>query len=74
MRLLRTGREVTDLDNSWNGFSKLEFVPETRVAMALTEKYKIALEEYDDFGQYGIENKIEPANVSADDRTNLRGV
>ncbi len=38
------------VDNSWSGFSKLEFVPETRVAMTLTEKYKIALEEYDDFG------------------------
>jgi hypothetical protein len=38
------------VDNSWNGFSKLEVVPETRVAMALTEKYKVALEEYDDFG------------------------
>ena len=38
------------VDNSWNGFAKLEFVPETRVAMALTERYKIALEEYDDFG------------------------
>jgi hypothetical protein len=38
------------VDNSWNGFSKLEFVPETRVAMALTEKFKVAVEEYDDFG------------------------
>jgi|SRR5665213_2456402 len=38
------------VDNSWNGFSRLEFVPETRVAMALSEKYKVALEEYDDFG------------------------
>ncbi|MEO7205537.1 MAG: cytochrome b/b6 domain-containing protein [Steroidobacteraceae bacterium] len=38
------------LDNSWNGLSKLEFVPETRVAMALSEKYKVALEEYDGFG------------------------
>ena len=38
------------LDNSWNGFSKLEFMPETRVAMALSAQYKIALEEYDDFG------------------------
>ena len=38
------------VDNSWNGFSRLEFVPETRVAMALTERYKVALEEYDDFG------------------------
>jgi len=27
------------VDNSWNGFSKLEFVPETRVAMALSEKH-----------------------------------
>jgi hypothetical protein len=39
------------VDNSWNGFSKLEFVPETRAAMAITEKYKLALEEYDDFGR-----------------------
>ena len=38
------------VDNSWNGFSNLEFVPETRVAMALSERYKVALEEYDDFG------------------------
>lgn len=38
------------VDNSWNGFSKLEFVPETRVALALTEKFKVAVEEYDDFG------------------------
>jgi len=39
------------VDNSWNGVANLEFVPETRVAMALTEKYKLALEEYDDFGR-----------------------
>jgi hypothetical protein len=39
------------VDNSWNGFSHLEFVPETRVALGLSEKYKIALEEYDDFGR-----------------------
>ncbi|MDP9008153.1 MAG: hypothetical protein M3N91_05510 [Pseudomonadota bacterium] len=39
------------VDNSWNGFANLEFVPETRVAMAVTEKYKLALEEYDDFGR-----------------------
>jgi hypothetical protein len=38
------------VDNSWNGFSKLEVVPETRVAMALSDIYKVALEEYDDFG------------------------
>jgi hypothetical protein len=41
------------LDNSWNGFSRLEFVPETRIAMAISERYKIALEEYDDFGRLG---------------------
>ena len=39
------------VDNSWNGVSNLEFVPETRVAMAVSEKYKLALEEYDDFGR-----------------------
>jgi len=39
------------VDNSWNGVANLEFVPETRVAMAITQKYKIALEEYDDFGR-----------------------
>jgi hypothetical protein len=39
------------VDNSWNGVGNLEFVPETRVAMAVTEKYKLALEEYDDFGR-----------------------
>jgi hypothetical protein len=36
-------------DKSWNGLSKLEFVPETRVAM--TEKCTLAIEEYDDFGR-----------------------
>jgi hypothetical protein len=41
------------VDNSWNGFAKLEFVPATRVAMTISEKYKIALEEYDDFGPVG---------------------
>ena len=39
------------VDNSWNGFSRLEFVPETRVAMAVNETLKVALEEYDDFGR-----------------------
>jgi hypothetical protein len=38
------------VDNSWNGFAKLEVVPESRVAMALSDIYKVALEEYDDFG------------------------
>lgn len=39
------------VDNSWNGFSNLEFVPETRVAMTISERYKFAIEEYDDFGR-----------------------
>src|SRR5450631_67458 len=39
------------VDNSWNGFSKLEFVPATRLGVTLSENYKIALEEYDDFGR-----------------------
>jgi hypothetical protein len=39
------------VDNSWNGFSKLEFVPATRLAVTLSGTYKIALEEYDDFGR-----------------------
>jgi hypothetical protein len=39
------------VDNSWNGFSNLEFVPATRAAMAVTDNYKVALEEYDDFGR-----------------------
>jgi hypothetical protein len=38
------------VDNSWTGFSRLEFVPDTRIAMAISERYKVALEEYDDFG------------------------
>jgi hypothetical protein len=37
-------------DNAWKGFSSLEFMPATRVAMALGNKMKLALEEYDDFG------------------------
>jgi hypothetical protein len=39
------------LDNSWTGFSNLEFVPATRVAMAVTDRFKVAIEEYDDFGR-----------------------
>jgi hypothetical protein len=38
------------VDNSWNGISNLEFVPETRIAFAVSTKYKLAIEEYDDFG------------------------
>ena len=39
------------VDNSYNGFSSLEFVPATRVAMKLSDTFKVALEEYDDFGR-----------------------
>jgi hypothetical protein len=39
------------LDNSYKGFSSLEFVPATRVAMKVSETFKLALEEYDDFGR-----------------------
>lgn len=38
------------VDNSWNGVENLEFMPETRVAMRISDTTKIALEEYDDFG------------------------
>jgi hypothetical protein len=41
------------VDNSWNGVSNLEFVPESRVAMHLAPGTKVALEEYDDFGRIG---------------------
>jgi hypothetical protein len=41
------------VDNSWTGFSRLEFVPSTRIAFAVNERYKWALEEYDDFGRLG---------------------
>ena len=39
------------VDSSWSGFSRLEFVPATRIAMTLNKRYKLALEEYDDFGR-----------------------
>jgi|HubBroStandDraft_2_1064218.scaffolds.fasta_scaffold137208_2 hypothetical protein len=39
------------VDNSYTGFSNLEFVPATRVAMKVSDTYKVALEEYDDFGR-----------------------
>ncbi len=38
------------LDNSYEGISRLDFVPATRVAYHLTDKFALALEEYDDFG------------------------
>ncbi len=39
------------VDNSYDGFSNLEFVPATRVAMRVSATCKLALEEYDDFGR-----------------------
>jgi hypothetical protein len=41
------------VDNSWNGVANLEFVPATRLAVAIKDRYKLALEEYDDFGRIG---------------------
>lgn len=39
------------IDNSYNGVSNLEFVPDTRVAVKVSDCIKLALEEYDDFGR-----------------------
>ncbi|MGC9954566.1 MAG: hypothetical protein ABSD21_09855 [Rhizomicrobium sp.] len=38
------------LDNSYEGFSRLDFAPATRVAYHLSNRWALALEEYDDFG------------------------
>ncbi|HVV65665.1 MAG TPA: hypothetical protein VHC42_09345 [Rhizomicrobium sp.] len=38
------------LDNSWKGFSALDFAPATRLAWNITKKWAVAAEEYDDFG------------------------
>lgn len=38
------------LDNSYKGFSRLDFAPATRVAYNVSESWAIAAEEYDDFG------------------------
>jgi hypothetical protein len=38
------------LDNSYEGFSRLDFAPATRVAYHLSDRWALALEEYDDFG------------------------
>jgi hypothetical protein len=37
-------------DNSYEGFSRLDFAPATRVAYLLSNRWAVALEEYDDFG------------------------
>jgi hypothetical protein len=39
------------LDNSWKGFSRLDFAPETRIDYNLSDTWAVAAEEYDDFGQ-----------------------
>ncbi len=38
------------LDNSYKGFSKLDFAPASRVAYHFNEAWAMAAEEYDDFG------------------------
>ena len=38
------------LDNSYEGLSRLDFAPATRIAYHVDDKLGIALEEYDDFG------------------------
>jgi len=38
------------VDNSYKGFSRLEFVPATRLDYAIDKTWTIAAEEYDDFG------------------------
>ena len=38
------------LDNSWTGFSRLDFAPATRVAYNLSKSWAVGAEEYDDFG------------------------
>lgn len=37
-------------DTDFNGASRLDFAPETRVAYTLSRRWAVALEEYDDFG------------------------
>ncbi|MDP8986470.1 MAG: hypothetical protein M3N97_15805 [Pseudomonadota bacterium] len=38
------------LDNSWKGFSSVDFAPSTRVAYNVNKIWAMAMEEYDDFG------------------------
>jgi hypothetical protein len=38
------------LDNSYQGFSRLDFAPATRVAYNLSKSWAVGAEEYDDFG------------------------
>jgi hypothetical protein len=39
------------LDNSYKGVSRLDFAPETRLAYNYSDKWAVAAEEYDDFGE-----------------------
>ena len=39
------------LDNSWKGFSHLDFAPSTRVDYNLSSQWAVGVEEYDDFGE-----------------------
>lgn len=41
------------LDNSWEGVSKLDFAPETRIAYNVSKTWAVAAEEYDDLGPVG---------------------
>ena len=38
------------LDNSYEGISRLDFAPSSRIAYHIDDKLAVALEEYDDFG------------------------
>lgn len=38
------------LDNSYKGFSQLDFAPSTRLDYNISDKWAVAAEEYDDFG------------------------
>jgi len=39
------------VDNSYTGVSNFEFVPATRLGVKVSDTFKVALEEYDDFGR-----------------------
>jgi hypothetical protein len=39
------------LDNSYKGFSALDFAPSTRLDFTVNKNWTVALEEYDDFGE-----------------------
>jgi len=38
------------LDNDWDGFGRLDFAPESRLAWHASKRWVMAAEEYDDFG------------------------